>query len=113
MTIKPTLPDGAKTLGELRQEISELPAEWNDFIVVQSRDPEGNGFELFGQLTVGYYRNDDGDRCFSFGRDEGENWVEVFEQATSEYLNELRQRADDDEPVQIDDDDIPAICLWP
>lgn len=68
-------------MGDLRAATSHLP---DNILVVQARDPEGNGFAPVFEIEVGKYLNDNYDSGM------------IHPDDVSEY-----------------DDLVDAVCLWP
>lgn len=97
------------TVGQLKALLASMPDSFDDKIVVLSRDSEGNGFETLGEVAVGWLRTSDDYEFRGFSPSDDDTWEAVENQATLDYTTD----EDTEEYVSLDEDDHPAICLWP
>lgn len=98
------------TVAKLKAILAELPSSFDDRIVVLSKDSEGNGFDTLGAVAVGWYRNKYEGGFQGETPDSGETWEQADARVTKEYTTDEDA---EDQTIELDEHDHPAVCLWP
>lgn len=112
------MPYGLK-VRELRRMLIELPAEFDNYVMVVAGDPEGNRFDTLSEIAVGWYSNWDERHFTGYTPVDDGTWPEAMQQATNDFLHGDEEDEDDDEedsgeePTIRLEHDFQAICLWP
>jgi hypothetical protein len=99
------------TVGQLKALLDSMPESFDDRIVVLASDPEGNSFDTLSAVAVGWLRNYDEDDFQGRSCADDETWEQVEQQVTRDYLTDEDPNVV--EPLLLDENDHPAVCLWP
>jgi hypothetical protein len=89
------------TVKEFKKLVQNIPESQDDWVVVVSRDEEGNGFNEFNFLS-----NDDGEICTQY-YDELEGELRHYNEDDYEDFEEFVECVKDDLHLK------PCIVLWP
>lgn len=102
------------TVGQLKALLASMPESFEDKIVVMSSDPEGNSFDTLAEVAVGWYRNEYEGQFRGCSPQDDDTWERVEAQALKDYMtDEDADPEEDDQLIDLDEHDYPAVCLWP